>query len=795
MGAVAFVTRRRLARHWLALTAAGVLLGLGFGLCLASFAAARRTASAYDRILVRADAPDAAIAFGTSPGRTPEQSERSLRSIIGITGQRVYAGFLGSADGVDPILATALLAPIRDRFPIELPQLQRGRLPRAGAPDEALVNSSAAARGGLAVGQRLRFRFFNPATAKAAAVDITIVGIGTFPAEAVADETRVLGVFVFTRAFYEAHRDLVVYATSNVDLAPGFDARHDLAGQVGALGYELQSARPQEQQAINDALRPLVIVLVALGAFAFGATAVATGQVVQRNRDRWRSDDRRLRTIGMTRGQVRLAALASAGPLAVVAVATALLTMVLASPLAPVGPLHDLDPAQGFSIDGALAAAGTAAIVATIALLALAFSSTRTRLARRTSRPSPALATVPGKAATVAGLTLAVRAGDGRADDGRGRGWRALAATAAATAGLATCAVFVSSAITLTETPARYGFDADLVALNAYGDQSASALERAFGDREDVVAATGYITGSFLVDGRAVPGLATVPVKGELTPNLLRGRPPRSDDEIVVGQDTLETISADLGDVVPVQVVAAAGTDPQPAARSVGLRIVGVATFPPVSQVGTDTARLGTGALVTRQAFVRMGGGRANDPEFTAVRLVDGTDPAVVIAANRDRFQDAAQSSTAWFTDTKPAELLQLDAAKPYLRGALLLGFAILLTVIVHSLWARARANRHDLAVLRVIGCTRRQLDTVTAWQVSPFVLAAVLLGIPTGVGIGRLAFTQFAHSLSVVDDPSIPVGMLGALLLAVLLAAAIADLVAVAVARRSRTAVVLRQG
>lgn len=112
----------------------------------------------------------------------------------------------------------------------------------------------------------------------------------------------------------------------------------------------------------------------------------------------------------------------------------------------------------------------------------------------------------------------------------------------------------------------------------------------------------------------------------------------------------------------------------------------------------------------------------------------------------------------------------------------------------MHALWARAGATRHDLAVLRVIGCTRRQLDVVTAWQVSPFLLAAVVLGVPLGVAIGRLAFTLFADSLSVVDDPSTPAATLALLVVAVLVAAAIADLVAVVVARRSPAAAVLRE-
>src|SRR6478609_2789540 len=91
MGAVFIVVRRRLTRRWRVLTATGLLLGIGFGVSLASFAAARRTASAYDRILVASDAPDAAVTHGGALG----ESARALQSVNGVTSQRVYAGFLG----------------------------------------------------------------------------------------------------------------------------------------------------------------------------------------------------------------------------------------------------------------------------------------------------------------------------------------------------------------------------------------------------------------------------------------------------------------------------------------------------------------------------------------------------------------------------------------------------------------------------------------------------------------------------------------------------------------------------
>src|SRR5262245_37136940 len=795
MNAVALVARGRLGRHWRALVVAGLLLGLGFGLCLASLAAARRTSSAYDRILTHADAPDAAVSLSAGP----EAGEQALRAIDGITRQRVYAGFVGSADGVPRALTTALLAPTRDAFPLDLPTLQAGRLPRPNAPDEVFVNADTAKRGGLEVGDHVHFRLAQVSSTKAAVpdaenADVTIVGIGTLPPEAAADETSVIGLCVFSRAFYEEHRAVVVYAVSSVDLAAGFDARRDLAPAIGKLGYTLQSARTQERHATNDALHPMLIVLVSIAALAFGAAAVAAAQVVQRNRERWLVDSERLRTLGMARAEIRVVELTTSGVVTVVAILIAMVTMLVASPVAPIGPLHDLDPAQGVNLDVTVALVCAASIIDAMALLTLLFSTVHRLEPPPALHHSPALAQIPSGLAASTGLTLALRA-----DDGRGRGWRGITATTLATGLLALCTVFVASAVALTGTPSHYGFDGDLLAVNPYGDQSPAELTRVFGDRHDVVAVTGYTSGSYLLDGRAVPGLAASNVKGEIAPSMLRGRAPRNDREIVVGRDTLDLIGRDVGDVIGVQVLTGSGSSgfsaAEPAQDPIDLRIVGVATFPAVAQVGTDMPRLGTGALVTREGYLRMGGDAGNEPEFTVVRLTPGTDANRVIAANPDGIRDPVGTATSWFTNAEPAEVRQLDAAMPYLRGAFFVGYAILLAVIVHALWAIVRANRHDLAVLRVLGCTRGQLDAVASWQVAPVVGAALVVGVPLGLAVGRLAFARFAESLAVVDDVSISSSDLAVLVGAVLLAAAVAVVVATAMARRSRTSVILRAG
>jgi hypothetical protein len=85
-----------------------------------------------------------------------------------------------------------------------------------------------------------------------------------------------------------------------------------------------------------------------------------------------------------------------------------------------------------------VAVAGAAAIVVTLALLTLAFSTVRRREPRPALHHSPALAQIPSGVAASAGLTLALRA-----DDGRGGGWRGITATTLAAALLALCTVFV----------------------------------------------------------------------------------------------------------------------------------------------------------------------------------------------------------------------------------------------------------------------------------------------------------------------------------------------------------------
>jgi ABC-type antimicrobial peptide transport system permease subunit len=74
------------------------------------------------------------------------------------------------------------------------------------------------------------------------------------------------------------------------------------------------------------------------------------------------------------------------------------------------------------------------------------------------------------------------------------------------------------------------------------------------------------------------------------------------------------------------------------------------------------------------------------------------------------------------------------------------------------TLASSVRRRRHDLAMLKTFGFTRRQLAAVVAWQSTAIALVGALVGIPVGILIGRASWTLFARSIYAVPDPTVPV-------------------------------------
>ena len=63
------------------------------------------------------------------------------------------------------------------------------------------------------------------------------------------------------------------------------------------------------------------------------------------------------------------------------------------------------------------------------------------------------------------------------------------------------------------------------------------------------------------------------PVKGDIAPTVVEGRPPAADDEIALGRDTLREANAAIGDTVSVSSRSQVTKQ---------LRVVGIIAFPTI---------------------------------------------------------------------------------------------------------------------------------------------------------------------------------------------------------------------
>ncbi len=213
------------------------------------------------------------------------------------------------------------------------------------------------------------------------------------------------------------------------------------------------------------------------------------------------------------------------------------------------------------------------------------------------------------------------------------------------------------------------------------------------------------------------------------------------------------------------------------------LRIVGRTALPALALNGTDA--LGDGAALTAAGLARLD--PTAEPSFFLVDLA----PGARVAQLQKTYGHREGSTT--LGPQRPGAILTYGNVRstPLLLAGLLglLGAGVL----VHLLVTSVRARRRDLAVLKTIGFTRRQLVVAVAAQATTLVLVALVIAIPLGIVIGRWTWSSFADNLGVVAGVVVPgAAVVGVVALALLIGNAAAAFPARAAAR-TRAAIVLR--
>jgi hypothetical protein len=144
-------------------------------------------------------------------------------------------------------------------------------------------------------------------------------------------------------------------------------------------------------------------------------------------------------------------------------------------------------------------------------------------------------------------------------------------------------------------------------------------------------------------------------------------------------------------------------------------------------------------------------------------------------------------------TVERPAEIVDYRSLgnTPLELGAVLSGGALIALGLI--LLSSVRRRRRDIALLKALGFSRRQVFVAVAVQSTIAVGLGVLVGLPVGILVGRVLWNLFANSIHAVPHVVVPTSTL---LLIAVVALATANLIAALPARiaaKTSPAILLR--
>lgn len=760
--------RAELRARWKAWLLLGILAGVTVGMAAAGWAGARRTERAVPDTVVAARIPTAAL-LANDPGFGPEQ-RAEIAKIPNVTA--AYPFLVGFSTQVfsPPRLGneSPSIFPVEPAsIPILTGPLVAGRLPDPDRADEIVVDENTRDQFGLDVGSTMvlgqevqpgeeippQFEPVDGATSFRERMKV--VGIAKSTSSELA-WTPSSGFY----AKYGSHMPSLVNEFVDLrDGRAGIPAFNQRVNRI--LGHPVNVEDTYELYGIRKALNVTDLERDGLLLFALAALiggGVLVGQALVRAVSASAADLPAWRAMGVDRPLALRALVVPAVVSAVVGAATAIVVAVALSSRFPLGTARDYDLDLGTHADWlVLGVAAATVLAAVLAVAAIAAWWRVTRPAPETTRPSYVdriVAPMSRAPTLMIGARLAGEPGRGR----RAVPVRsALVGAIAGMIGVVGCLTFRAGIQDAVAEPTRSGvvWDYELAAGEAVVPR---ATQQAVTNRKDVAAALdARWERAVPVDGRPTPMFGIRTVKGSLPLVMLRGRAPEGPDEAAFAPTTMRSLRLSIGDRVRV------GDD---GARSV--TVVGEALLPATSHTDYDQSGWMTAAGLSRA----VGPPSDNGEDYLLVKWAPGTDVAaaeqrVAEIGGDELFAQAAVLPTA------VADLARIESL-PLALGAF---FALLAcATVAHALVTTVRRRRQDLAVLRAIGFTRRQTRGAIAWQATLLAVGGLVIGVPVGIAVGRVAWRWLADDFPIVYVP--PAAVLAVLAVAGI-AIALANLLA----------------
>lgn len=817
-----------LASRWGGYVTLVLLVGLLGGLAMASVAAARRTQSSFPAFLASTNPSDMGLATSVydpssgSPGYDPSIAGeiaqlphvKHVESWAGLnilpldrnggpTGQ-VAASAGGGSGSVDGLYFN------QDRFTID-----QGRIANPKRADEFVTSAAGARQFGWHLGDVVRFGIYtNAQTAMPGfgttavppyrQVEVKLVGLAKGSGDVVVDDVDagLSGGSQFTPAFTRPLLSCCVPVSGvGIQLDGGsrdvaaVEAEIDRAAGPGRVPtYTVTSIVEAKAE---RAIKPESIALGLFGIIVALATLLIAGQVIGRQLRRDADDLDVLRALGA--GPAMTTSDGLIGVLGAVVVGSVLATAVAIglSPIAPLGPARPFIPSPGIAVDWTVLGFGVLALIVALSTVALALAyrraphrvaSRRERVGQRGSSLARAAAGRGVPAPVVTGIRFALEPGAGRNT----------VPVRSAIVGAALAIVVITGTLTfgasldhLVSRPALYGWNwtYELSAGQGNGDIPQHQVTQLLDHDHDVAAWSGIYFAALQLDRVPVPVIGASP-KAAVAPPILSGHGFDAADQVVLGTNTLAQLHKRVGDTVVV--TGGAG-------KPTRLRIVGTATMPTIGVVGDSHPTMGTGALLSYELISALARNPYSNPVTGPNNILVRVRPGANSATALNSLQKIAKATStnanfgvAVVNVQHPAEIVNYRSmgSTPVLLGAALAAGAV--TALGLTLIASVRRRRHDLALLKTIGFTRRQLSATVAWQATIAVGIGTVIGIPLGIIVGRSLWNVFARAIDVVPQPTI-----SALTIALIAAGALtlANLVAALPARQAaltRTALLL---
>ncbi|MFZ0044619.1 MAG: FtsX-like permease family protein, partial [Streptosporangiaceae bacterium] len=652
---------------------------------------------------------------------------------------------------------------------IERPVMVAGRLFNPRRADEVIVTPKFAASSGKHVGDTLTLELASVQQANQGydgstgpplgpKIRARIVGVGRTPWGLDADTPGSPGGILTTPALFARYRANMMgtngqaYINALVRLKGGQAAipafRADLARVTGRSDIDVWDNLQQIGDPMHRVSAYEAACLLAFGLAALVAALFLIGQSVARYTSATAADLHVLQSVGMTRLQAIAAA--TAGPfLAGLAGATlGVAGAIVASRWMPIGLASIAEPHPGINADWVVLGPGWVIVL----LLTLAGSAAAAAWAAAANFAVP----------LVVGARFAL-------EPGRGRSTvpvrSALVGAVIGVLGVLAAFTFSAGVSDAASHPARFGQTWQLTTFFGYNGQDfgpASRVLRAVAADRDVTGVDDARIGGAQAGQVSVESFTYAPVGDKrLAVVLTAGRMPVSPDEIALAPTTAQELHATTGSVVRLT----GGTSTSKAVRVTGIGFVPAGPH-------NDYA---DGAWLTPAGYDRIFDGAHYGFKFHAATVSLRAGANVQAVARRLDAVVAAIPGGKAFTFTRPDPIPEVQEIQDLeLLPVALSAFLALLAIsaVGYALSMAVRRRRHDLAVLRALGFTRRQARLVVTTQASLLALVGLIFGVPLGIALGRAIWRTVAGFTPLVYHP--PVAILALLLIApaVLLAA-----------------------